>query len=46
MYLVTNMEGFDYAAETRQGKLVADVAKVGSASGIRETELIKTGARH
>ncbi|RAK82001.1 NmrA/HSCARG family protein [Aspergillus fijiensis CBS 313.89] len=27
VYLVTNMEGFDYAAETRQGKLVADVAK-------------------
>ncbi|PYH83275.1 nmrA family transcriptional regulator [Aspergillus uvarum CBS 121591] len=27
VYLVTNMEAFDYAAETRQAKLVADVAK-------------------
>ncbi|PYI31844.1 NAD(P)-binding protein [Aspergillus indologenus CBS 114.80] len=28
VYLVTNMEAFDYAAETRQAKLVADVAKL------------------
>ncbi|PYI19534.1 putative hscarg dehydrogenase [Aspergillus violaceofuscus CBS 115571] len=27
VYLVTNMEAFDYAAETRQAKLVAEVAK-------------------